>query len=372
MIRLCGLSSSSSHRLYQTGIRHVGRLHNGFVNVVAKSGASSSSSSSSSSTLSELIGTVSDPEHRVLNIERSIQSSEDIVGILSRCSVSDILTVVDSAGGSDEKEGRPLSFHRDGDSVLGNDKIPRYWRGSFESVPSYMGQYDVIICNMGNSAETLRDDLLKSSLVTRPGGSIILWSNDASETFSRDMLEKVVHDLCIDVVDVGCSSGSVAHLRVPKNYAFARGPVYMKGEIVQGYGRGSKELGVPTANLAIPDVEDQIAGLPLGVYFGWAQLLDSDNGVYKMVMNIGKRPTFVKDNSPDSSVEAHVMHSYDHDFYGETMKVVLLGYLRPEIPFSGLQELLNRIHTDIGISRTQLDSEKWSEFANDEFFNSSF
>lgn len=103
------------------------------------------------------------------------------------------------------------------------------------------------------------------------------------------------------------------------------------------------------------------------MYFGWAQLLDSDDGVYKMVMNIGKRPTFVKNNSPDSSVEAHVMHSYDHDFYGQTMKVVLLGYLRPEIPFSGLQELLNRINTDIGISKTQLDGEQWGVFARDAF-----
>lgn len=361
MIRLSALNSSR-HRLYQTGLRSVGRLQNGFINVVAQS-----ASSSSSSKLSKLIDTVSDPEHRVLNIERSVESSEDIVGILSQRSVSDVLTVIDCDGGTEEKEVRPL--RRDGDSVLGNDTMPRYWRGSFESVPSYMGQYDVIICNMGNSTETLRDDLLKSSLVTRPGGSIILWSSDTSKSFSQNMLEKTVDDLCIDVVDVDCSSSSVAHLRVPKHYAFSRGPVYMEGEIVQGYGRGSKELGVPTANLAVPDVEEQIEGLPLGVYFGWAQLLDSDAGVYKMVMNIGKRPTFVKDNSPDSSVEAHVMHSYGHDFYGETMKVVLLGYLRPEIPFSGLQDLLNRIHTDIGISRTQLDSEKWSVFANDAFFD---
>lgn len=362
-MRLCSLTS----RYYiRCSVYGVDRLQNGSVGFTAKSAKKSSSSlCCPSSTLSALIDTVSDPEHRVLNIERSAEDSEDIVGMLSRCSVTDVLTVIDGEISS-EKEER--LFDRNGHGVLGNHTMPRYWKGSFESVPTYMGQYDVIICNMGKSAEeTLRDDLLRCSLATRPGGSIILWGI-SNEHVSRETIEKAVHDLCVEIVDVDSSSNSVAHLKVPEHYAFNRAPVYMEGEIVQGYGRGSKDLGVPTANLSIPDVEEQIAGLPLGVYFGWAQLLDSDDGVYKMVMNIGKRPTFVKDNSPDSSVEAHVMHSYDHDFYGQTMKVVLLGYLRPEIPFSGLQELLNRINTDIGISKTQLDGEQWGVFARDAFF----
>ena len=149
----------------------------------------------------------------------------------------------------------------------------------------------------------------------------------------------------------------------------------MEGEIVTGYGRGSKKLGVPTANLLPADVQEGISGLPSGVYFGWARLMtsttqpESDGSVHKMVMNIGKRPTFVKDNSPDISVEVHVMHSFKGDFYGQRMKVLVVGYLRPEMKFNNLQELLNRIQTDIGLSKSQLDGAVWSRYAEDPFFS---
>ena len=35
---------------------------------------------------------------------------------------------------------------------------------------------------------------------------------------------------------------------------------------------------------------------------------------------------------------------------------------RPEVKFSGLQELLARINTDIGIARSQLDTPQWAGY----------
>lgn len=55
-------------------------------------------------------------------------------------------------------------------------------------------------------------------------------------------------------------------------------------------------------------------------------------------------------------MEAHILHTYSHEeFYGSTLRVVITGFVRPEIRFSGLQPLLRRIRTDIGIAKVQLD-----------------
>lgn len=61
------------------------------------------------------------------------------------------------------------------------------------------------------------------------------------------------------------------------------------GEVVKGFGRGSKLLGIPTANLPIESCEKELRHVPLGVYVGWAQL---KGVVYKTVMSIGKNPYF--------------------------------------------------------------------------------
>jgi hypothetical protein len=74
-------------------------------------------------------------------------------------------------------------------------------------------------------------------------------------------------------------------------------PVALAGTVVAGFGRGSRDLAVPTANIDPAPLQDKLATLPRGVYFGWAQLDPpagspaEDGAVHKMVMNIGARPT---------------------------------------------------------------------------------
>jgi riboflavin kinase len=71
----------------------------------------------------------------------------------------------------------------------------------------------------------------------------------------------------------------------------------MEGTVVTGFGRGSRKLGVPTANMDPVPLQQQLQQLPRGVYFGWAQLdapgewPAADSAVHKMVMNVGRRPT---------------------------------------------------------------------------------
>ena len=55
-----------------------------------------------------------------------------------------------------------------------------------------------------------------------------------------------------------------------------------------------------------------------------------------------------------AQVEAHILHTYGDDFYGEALKLLVVGFIRPEMQFAGLDDLINRIHTDIGLAQNQL------------------
>lgn len=62
--------------------------------------------------------------------------------------------------------------------------------------------------------------------------------------------------------------------------------VKLSGTVIKGFGRGSKELGIPTANLDADVLGAALEGVAPGVYFGWASVGSSPQ-VYKMVMSIG-------------------------------------------------------------------------------------
>merc|ERR1711902_456458 len=49
-------------------------------------------------------------------------------------------------------------------------------------------------------------------------------------------------------------------------------PHYARGEIVKGFGRGSRELGFPTANFSEEVIEKLPSELVGGIYFGFAKV----------------------------------------------------------------------------------------------------
>lgn len=74
---------------------------------------------------------------------------------------------------------------------------------------------------------------------------------------------------------------------------FSSSALWLQGAVAKGYGRGSKKLGVPTANL--PHFNEQLARAQYrrGVYFGWGRIRgDPTNSVMPCVANIGISPTF--------------------------------------------------------------------------------
>ncbi|MEQ2305283.1 hypothetical protein AMECASPLE_036117 [Ameca splendens] len=67
-------------------------------------------------------------------------------------------------------------------------------------------------------------------------------------------------------------------------------PYFCRGEVVRGFGRGSKELGIPTANFPDSVVDSLPADVSTGIYYGWACVGNSD--IHKMVTSIGWNPYY--------------------------------------------------------------------------------
>lgn len=80
-------------------------------------------------------------------------------------------------------------------------------------------------------------------------------------------------------------------------------PIRLSGPIVRGFGRGSSELGIPTAN--IPIAGSSVGGteqVESGVYFGWAGVDVDESGkrgvgegkyaVWAVALSIGWNPFY--------------------------------------------------------------------------------
>ncbi|KAI7871092.1 hypothetical protein BDF14DRAFT_1719895 [Spinellus fusiger] len=128
-------------------------------------------------------------------------------------------------------------------------------------------------------------------------------------------------------------------------------PFIIHGKVIKGYGRGSKELGIPTANLSEDALKTLYSELETGVYYGWAQIGDIPSEVYPMVMSLGWNPFY---NNEKRSAEVHIIHEFSQDFYGVAIRVNVLGYVRPEQNYPSLDALIRDIKTDIEVAKQSL------------------
>ena len=160
-----------------------------------------------------------------------------------------------------------------------------------------------------------------------------------------------------------------------------------RGIVDQGYGRGGKKLGVPTANLPASLFSNALASVDTGVYFGWASLEHSPGKVFPTVVNVGYSPTFQGQENKEKIIEAHLIlkktktKKKDNeddddddapsvvlpDFYGQVMRLQLCGFLRPEQKFDSFPDLIAQIHADIDDARTSLDSSPFVDLKKDPF-----
>jgi riboflavin kinase/FMN adenylyltransferase len=111
----------------------------------------------------------------------------------------------------------------------------------------------------------------------------------------------------------------------------------LSGVVVQGDRRG-REIGFPTANLAVPPLQ-----LPKdGVYAVLARVLDEPGApLLHGVANLGVRPTF----EAGRSVEVHLF-GFDGDLYEKRMRIGFAARIRGEAKFDDLEALKRQIERD--------------------------
>jgi len=140
-------------------------------------------------------------------------------------------------------------------------------------------------------------------------------------------------------------------------------PIHLSGIVQHGFGRGSKELGCPTANLPDESITPMSDVCEPGVYYGYAQVdahEEEDKQVYPMVMSLGWNPFYKNERL---TAEIHLIHTFKSDFYGQYMKTVVLGYIRPELDYISREGLIEDIQTDIRVAQKSLQRPAYLEFA---------
>ncbi|KAH8857963.1 Riboflavin kinase [Schistosoma japonicum] len=139
---------------------------------------------------------------------------------------------------------------------------------------------------------------------------------------------------------------------------------YAAGKVVHGFGRGSKQLGIPTANLEEFIVDQIPDSVKNGIYFGWAKL--NNTPVYKMVMSIGWNPYF---KNAKRSMEVHILHHFEENFYGDTIKLIAVKFSRPELDFPSITDLIKQIHIDISEANSFLNKSEAVFWSKHEYFS---
>ena len=160
------------------------------------------------------------------------------------------------------------------------------------------------------------------------------------------------HGFMVDVVpafaDDGrrVSSGAIRSALAAGDVEDAAGmlgyPWFVTGSVVHGDKRG-RELGFPTANLRL----DPACGLKHGVY---AVRVGVGGKLYDGVANFGRRPMF------DTGVVLLEVFLFDFhgDIYGETLDVAFIHWIRPEMAFASVADLVRRMDEDCGLARAAL------------------
>jgi riboflavin kinase/FMN adenylyltransferase len=140
--------------------------------------------------------------------------------------------------------------------------------------------------------------------------------------------------------DVGISSTKIRNAiedgQVELAHDFLGRFYEINGEVVSGDKIG-KTLGFATANI---QVEEPYKLVPAdGAY---AVIVEIKDMQYKGMLNIGYRPTV---NGKTKKIEANIF-DFNHEIYGEKIKISFIKRLRDEIKFNSKKELSKQLQMD--------------------------
>ena len=128
------------------------------------------------------------------------------------------------------------------------------------------------------------------------------------------------------------NDGQIEHANAALGYEYS-----LSGSVIKGDQRGS-QIGFPTANM---NVDNNIQIPKNGVYKVNVYLNEI---LYEGIMNIGHKPTVSEDTR--LSLEVHIF-DFNDDIYDADITVYFKKFIRDEIKFSSIDELIQQISKDI-------------------------
>jgi riboflavin kinase / FMN adenylyltransferase len=174
----------------------------------------------------------------------------------------------------------------------------------------------------------------------RAGTPDLLVAEGARRHFSVDVVPAVEIDgrrVSSGVIREALAAGHIEEANALLGY-----PWFVSGEVVAGDRRG-RELGYPTANMRL----DPACGLRHGIY---AVRVAVGGRRYDGVASFGRRPMF------DVGTVLLEVHLFDFagDLYGKMLDVAFITWIRQELVFAGVEELVRRMDDDSRRARTAL------------------
>lgn len=178
----------------------------------------------------------------------------------------------------------------------------------------------------------------------RRGGVNVLDWLSKEEQFGLTVIEKVMEDDHIyssSNIRATLETGDVRKVADRLGHWW-----HIEGHVRRGDQRG-RTIDFPTANLLLEGYKEP----KYGVYAVRIIIeLGPNKGVWDAVANVGRRPTFDKD---DVLLESHIF-DFDRDIYEEVIKVEFVDFIRSEQKFDGLESLKEQIKRDCVIARQML------------------
>lgn len=204
------------------------------------------------------------------------------------------------------------------------------------------------------TAATPPDEFVKKILVERLRADYIAAGTDVTfgdkgrgdQYLLKNMSKELGFELCL-IDKVMLDGQEVSSTRIRNEVSDGNMPMvrrllgddYSISGIVEHGNHIGHTIGIPTVNI-LPKENKLLP--PFGVYRSKVVIGKRE---YRGMTNIGRKPTIASDNK--IGVETYI-YDFDSDVYGRFIEVKLEKFVRPEMKFSGIEELKAQMKKDIG------------------------
>ena len=174
----------------------------------------------------------------------------------------------------------------------------------------------------------------------RAGTPDVLAAEGAKRGFAVDIVPAVEVEgerIASGAVREALAAGHVKHANELLGY-----PWFVSGEVVHGDQRG-RDLGYPTANLQL----NPACGLRHGIY---AVRVAVGERRYNGVASFGRRPMF----DVGTILLEVFLFDFSGDLYGQTIDIAFIDWIRHELMFDSVDDLIRRMDEDSRIARLEL------------------